>query len=104
MAGASGSWRSISAEIPPRTLARLPFTTWRRLQRLVDGRDTVALLLATAPLSRSARGLTVQLSAAAATTPVWHGTSARARRLVALRLTPRILAARRLPRTATSDE
>jgi recombination protein RecA len=82
------------SEMAPATLARLPFTTWRRLQRLVGGRDTVALLLAAAPLSRSARGLTLQLTASAATTPVWRGDSARARRLVALRLAPRICATR----------
>ena len=77
-------------------LARLPFTTWRRLQRLVEGRDTVALVLAPAPLARSARGVTVELAASAASTPVWQGDSHRARRLTGLAMAPAIRAAKRL--------
>lgn len=77
-------------------LARLPFTTWRRLQRLVEGRDTVALVLAPAPLARSARGVTLALAASAASTPVWHGDGHRARRLTGLAIAPAIRAAKRL--------
>ena len=47
------------ADVAPADLARLPFTTWRRLQRLVEGRDTAALVVAAAPLARSARGVTL---------------------------------------------
>lgn len=84
------------ADIAPAELARLPFTTWRRLQRLVEGRDTAALVVAAAPLARSARGLTLELAASAASTPVWDGTTRRARRLVGLSLTPAIRAAWRM--------
>jgi len=84
------------ADVAPADLARLPFTTWRRLQRLVEGRDTVSLVIAPAPLARSARGLTLELTASAAATPRWEGTSRRARRLVGLSLTPAIRAARRI--------
>ena len=84
------------ADVPMRRLARLPFTTWRRLQRMVEGRETIALVVAQAPLARSARGVTVRLSADAQAVPVWQGTHARSRRLVGLSLAPQILAARRM--------
>ena len=84
------------ADVAPADLARLPFTTWRRLQRIVEGRDTAALVLAAAPLARSARGFTLELAASAASTPVWDGASRRSRRLIGLSLTPAIRAARRL--------
>ena len=84
------------ADVPMRQLARLPFTTWRRLQRMVEGRETIALVVAQAPLARSARGVTVRLSADAQAVPVWQGTHARSRRLVGLSLAPQILAARRM--------
>jgi hypothetical protein len=84
------------ADVAPRDLGRLPFTTWRRLQRLVEGRDTVSLVVAPVPLGRSARGLTLELTASAAATPRWDGTSRRSRRLVGLTLAPAVRAARRL--------
>jgi recombination protein RecA len=79
----------------PADLARLPFTTWRRLQRFVEGRDTVALVLAPVPVSRSARGVTLELSTSPAT-PVWVGDSRRSRRLTGLALAPHVRTARRL--------
>ena len=42
------------ADAAPADLARLPFTTWRRLQRFVEGRDTVALVLTPAPVPQRA--------------------------------------------------
>ena len=83
------------ADVAPADLARLPFTTWRRLQRFVEGRDTVALVLAPAPVARSARGVTLELTASTATA-VWAGQSRRARRLTGLALTPHVRTARRL--------
>jgi hypothetical protein len=82
-------------DLPAAGLARLPFTTWRRLQRFVEGRDTVALVLAPAPMARSARGVTVALGSSPATA-VWEGRSRRARRLTGLALSPAVQAARRL--------
>lgn len=41
------------------TLARVPRSTWLRLQRVVEGSDTALLLLATAPVARSAGGLSI---------------------------------------------
>ena len=82
-------------DVAPSDLARLPFTTWRRLHRFVEGRDTVALVLTPAPVARSARGLTLELTAAT-TTAVWVGETRRARRLAGLALAPRVRTARRL--------
>ena len=83
------------ADAAPADLARLPFTTWRRLQRLIEGRDTVALVVAPVPLARSARGVTLALSTSPAT-PVWTGHGHRARRLTGLTLAAEVRAARRL--------
>ena len=47
------------ADIHPRVLKSLPFTTWLRLQRIVEGSDTACLLVTPEPLARSAGGLTV---------------------------------------------
>jgi hypothetical protein len=47
------------ADMHPRLLRSLPFTTWLRLQRIVEGSDTACLLVTPEPLARSAGGLTV---------------------------------------------
>src|SRR3954454_726801 len=83
------------ADAAPGDLARLPFTTWRRLQRFVEGRDSVALVLTPVPVARSARGVTLELTASTDTV-VWTGQSRRARRLTGLALTPRVRTARRV--------
>ena len=51
-----------AVEAPPQSLARLPFTTWRRLQRIIEGSQTACLLAGDAPIGRSAAGVTVRLS------------------------------------------
>jgi hypothetical protein len=45
----------------PTVVRRLPFTTWLRLQRPVEGSSTVCLLVAGQPVARSAGGVTVAL-------------------------------------------
>ena len=47
------------ADVPARVLKSLPFTTWLRVQRIVEGSDTACLLIGPEPLARSAGGLTV---------------------------------------------
>ncbi len=49
------------AEAPSHALRRLPFTTWLRLQRMVEGTPTVCLLVGSEPMARSTAGLTVRL-------------------------------------------
>jgi recombination protein RecA len=80
-------------DVAPADLSRLPFTTWRRLQRFVEGRDTIALVLAPVPVARSARGVTIDLSASTAT---WAGESRRACRLIGLSLAAQVRTARRM--------
>jgi hypothetical protein len=48
------------ADVSPQVLKRLPFTTWLRVQRIVEGSDTACVLVGPEPLARSAGGLTVQ--------------------------------------------
>ncbi len=50
------------AEMAPDAIRRLPFTTWFRLQRVVEGSRTVCLLLGPAPIARSASGVSIQLT------------------------------------------
>ena len=50
-------------EAPSDAIRRLPFTTWLRLQRMVEGTSTVCLLVGSDRLSRSPRGLSLQASA-----------------------------------------
>ncbi len=52
------------AEVPAAALRRLPFTTWFRLQRVIEGSRTVCLLVAPAPITRSAEGVSIQLASA----------------------------------------
>src|SRR5688572_7624506 len=47
------------ADVPPRVLKSLPYTTWLRVQRIVEGSDTACLLIGPEPLARSAGGLTM---------------------------------------------
>src|SRR5216110_3438768 len=50
-----------AAEAPADAWRRLPFTTWLRLQRMVEGRPTICVLVGNEPMARSAAGLTVKL-------------------------------------------
>jgi len=49
------------ADAPPLALRQLPFTTWLRLQRMVEGSPTVCVLIGSEPMARSSAGLTVRL-------------------------------------------
>jgi hypothetical protein len=53
-----------AAEAPPRALERLPFTTWRRLQRIIEGSQTACVLVGDTPIARSAGGVTLRLTKA----------------------------------------
>lgn len=50
-----------AAEAPADAVRRLPFTTWLRLQRMVEGTQTACLLLGSEPMARSSAGLTIRL-------------------------------------------
>jgi hypothetical protein len=52
------------AEFVPPVIRRIPFTTWLRLQRVLEGSETACVLVASEPTARSAGGLTVALQSA----------------------------------------
>jgi hypothetical protein len=79
------------ADAPPLTLKRLPYTTWLRIQRILEGSDTACVLLTPEPLARSAGGVTLALGAAGQ----WTGTADRSRRFTGLDLTARVISPRR---------
>jgi hypothetical protein len=49
-------------DVPHVHLMRLPFTTWMRVQRVIEGSDTACVLIASQPLARSAGGVTLSLT------------------------------------------
>jgi recombination protein RecA len=63
------------ADVPARTLRGIPFTTWLRVQRAVEGRDTACVLVAPEPVARSAGGLTLTLTGRT----TWTGSGTRPR-------------------------
>ena len=79
------------ADVPPAAL-RLPATTWMRLARIVEGSDTVALLIGRERLARSAGGATIACETAAAG---WQGAAHRARLFTGITPAPRVVGGRR---------
>jgi len=51
-----------AGEAPLEALRRLPFTTWLRLQRMVEGRETICVLVGREPMARSSAGLTLHVT------------------------------------------
>ena len=51
-------------DAPHDAVRRLPFTTWLRLQRMVEGSQTIGVLAGHTPISRSSAGLTITLQPA----------------------------------------
>jgi len=51
-----------AAEAPADAVRRLPFTTWMRLQRMVEGSQTACVLVGSEPMARSSAGLTLRLA------------------------------------------
>ena len=78
------------ADVPLVALKRIPFTTWLRVQRTIEGSDTACVLVTPEPLARSAGGITVSLEAVAQ----WMGHSDRSRRLAGLDITTRVMSPR----------
>jgi recombination protein RecA len=50
------------AEAPIEALRRLPFTTWLRLQRIIEGSQTACVLIGSGSMARSSAGITLRLS------------------------------------------
>lgn len=79
------------ADVPPVALRRIPFTTWLRVQRIIDGSDTACVLIAPHPLARSAGGLTLSLAGRVR----WTGDTARSRHLTGADIDVRVVSPRR---------
>jgi hypothetical protein len=70
------------ADVPALFLRALPATTWMRLARANEGQPAAGVVLASEPVSRSARGVTVRLAGSSE----WTGTSAQSRRLAGVQM------------------
>jgi hypothetical protein len=75
------------ADVPALTLRQFPHTTWMRIARVIEGSQTAAVLIGREHIARSPGGVTIALDATAR----WSGSSARARFLNTLDITPRIV-------------
>jgi hypothetical protein len=80
------------ADIPMPGIRQFPNTTWMRMSRVIEGTQTVALIIGADRIARSPGGVTIALDAPRAT---WAGTGERSRFLAGLELQPRIVGARR---------
>lgn len=78
------------ADVPAAVVRRFPWTTWMRLARIVEGADTVALLVGTDRIARSPGGATIALAASAASSR-WAGPTPRARLFTGVAPQPRIV-------------
>ena len=81
------------ADVPPQAIRGLPFTTWLRVQRIVEGSDTACVLVGPEPLARSAGGLTVLCTGQ--TTWAGAGGASPIRRLTGLDARVRVVSPRR---------
>jgi hypothetical protein len=83
------------ADVALPALRRFPWykttTTWMRLARIVEGSDTVALLVGSERIARSAGGVTIALESSPAR---WQGAASRARLFTGVRPAPRVVRAR----------
>ena len=79
------------ADVSPAVLRRIPFTTWLRVQRIIEGSDTSSVLVAPHALARSAGGLTLSLAGHSR----WTGDADRNRHLTGADFTVRIVSPRR---------
>lgn len=80
------------ADVRRPALRQIPMTTWMRLSRVIEGSQTVALLVATEHLARSAGGVTIAIAEADAR---WTGGGDRARLFRGVHARPRVIAAHR---------
>jgi len=79
------------ADAPPAALHRLPFTTWMRVQRTIEGSETACLIVGPHPIARSAGGLTLSLGGVSR----WAGAADRSRCLAGLDVAVRVVSPRR---------
>lgn len=78
-------------DVPPRVVRQVPYTTWIRLARAIEGSQTVALVVGAERTARSPGGVTISLDPPAGR---WSGQSDRSRLLHGVDVRPRVVAAR----------
>jgi hypothetical protein len=79
------------ADVPARDLRSFPATTWMRLARVIEGSQTVALLVASERIARSPGGVTIALGPPS---PHWAGAGDRARLLREMGIEARVVGAK----------
>jgi hypothetical protein len=80
------------ADVRTTALREFPFTTWLRLARVIEGSETVALLVGSQHLGRSPGGVTVGFEPRpGASRARWAGSSHRARLFEGVELRPRVV-------------
>ncbi len=83
------------ADVGRAGVRQFPFTTWMRLARVIEGSQTIALIVGAERLGRSPGGATIALEAPAqGTRGRWTGSTDRARLLRGIDIAPRVVAAR----------
>jgi hypothetical protein len=83
------------ADVPLLALKRIPFTTWLRVQRAIEGSDTAAVIVVPQPLARSAGGVTLALEADVRGASRWSGDSERSCLLAGFDIVMRVVSPRR---------
>ena len=84
------------ADLPGPAVRGLPFTTWFRLARVIEGSATVAVLVAADHVARSAGGATIWMDGTGGSSAIWTGRdSNRTRLLTGVDLRPRVVASAR---------
>ncbi len=83
------------ADVPSLTIRQFPYTTWMRIARVIEGSDTVVVLVGAEHIARSPGGVTIALDAATGASRVaWSGGCDRARVLASLDIRARVVTAR----------
>ncbi|MGI8673662.1 MAG: hypothetical protein ACR2LU_13765 [Luteitalea sp.] len=80
-------------DIPSAVLRQLPSSTWLRLQRAIEGRETTMVVLGGEPVTRSAGGVSVRVQGR----PRWDGSGARSCRLTGMDCALRVVSSRVTP-------
>ena len=77
-------------DIPAFVLRTIPSSTWLRLHRAIEGRETMLVILAADPITRSAGGVSVRVQGR----PRWEGETARSCRLAGMDCAMRVVSSR----------
>ena len=87
------------ADVPSPVVRQFPYTTWMRIARVIEGSQTLVVLVGAEHIARSSGGATIALERpAAGSLGIWTGATDRARFLQTLDICPRVIAARCHPR------